>query len=83
MNHLYILTFCYSALTDVDARVDVWALGCTMYCLAFGRSPFESAKTGVVEKLGILNGRYTVPAGGRMRNSVFGEGYLDLVKVSE
>ncbi len=27
--------------TVLDARVDVWALGCLLYCLAFGYSPFE------------------------------------------
>lgn len=26
----------------IDARVDVWSMGCVLYALAFGRSPFES-----------------------------------------
>ena len=56
----------------IDERVDTWALGCTMFCLAFGRSPFETPKEGVV-RLGILNGRYQVPAGRRMRNCTFSE----------
>ncbi|EKU20452.1 protein kinase [Nannochloropsis gaditana CCMP526] len=37
----------------VDSRVDVWAMGCLLYCLAYGRSPFESPTEGVL-RLGIL-----------------------------
>ncbi|EWM20724.1 serine threonine kinase isoform cra_a [Nannochloropsis gaditana] len=44
----------------VDSRVDVWAMGCLLYCLAYGRSPFESPTEGVL-RLGILNGRYSFP----------------------
>ena len=25
----------------IDARTDVWSLGCLLYCIAFGYSPFE------------------------------------------
>lgn len=45
----------------LDERVDVWSLGCVMFALAFGISPFESLSEGV-KKLGILNARYSVPA---------------------
>lgn len=31
----------------VDGRVDVWALGCTLYAMAFGHNPFESPTEGV------------------------------------
>lgn len=63
----------------IDERVDVWGLGCTMFCLAFGHSPFESVREGVL-RLAILNGRYTVPTGRRMRSAVFSEGYVDLIQ---
>lgn len=65
--------------TVVDERVDIWALGCTLFCLAFGRSPFESPVEGVL-RLAILNGRYTVPPGGRMKNCVFSNGFLALIQ---
>ena len=66
-------------MQQIDERVDVWALGCTLYCLAFGRSPFESAREGVL-KLAILNGSYSVPAGRRMRTCVFSEPFMSLIK---
>ena len=63
----------------IDERVDVWGLGCTLFCLAFGHSPFESTREGVL-RLAILNGRYSVPAGRRMRSVVFSEGFVALIQ---
>eukprot|EP01041_Mallomonas_annulata_P003372 gene3372-6672_t len=68
-----------SVNTTVDERVDIWGLGCTLYCLAFGRSPFETPQEGVL-RLAILNGRYTVPAGNRNRNCVFSNGFMNLIQ---
>ena len=48
------------AQISIDERVDIWGLGCTMYCLAFGWSPFESAAEGI-KRLAILNGRFSFP----------------------
>ena len=45
---------------DIDEKIDTWSLGCTAYCLAFGSSPFENAREGVL-KLAILNARYNIP----------------------
>lgn len=64
---------------SVDERVDTWGLGCTMYCLAFGRSPFETPKEGVL-RLAILNGRYSTPAGLRNKDCVFSEDYMKLIE---
>lgn len=72
----------------IDERVDIFGLGCTMYCLAFGWSPFESATEGV-KRLAILNGRYSFPNqyvtgkdGSReikMRNCTFSQKFCDLI----
>lgn len=62
----------------IDERVDVWSLGCTLYCLAFGRSPFESAKDGV-QKLAIVNGRWSAPTDRRHRECVYSAAFLKLV----
>ncbi|CAM9186828.1 unnamed protein product [Ectocarpus fasciculatus] len=63
----------------IDGKIDVWSLGCTAYCLAFGNSPFETPKEGVL-KLAILNARYSVPAKNRnMSGFVYSEGYIELV----
>jgi len=45
---------------ELDERVDSWALGCCLFCLAFGRSPFENDREGVL-RLAILNGKYQIP----------------------
>jgi serine/threonine kinase 16 len=63
----------------LDERIDVWSLGCTMFCLAFGRSPFETAKDGV-QKLAILNGRWQPPPDLRMRDCIFQSRYVSLIE---
>lgn len=63
---------------NVDERVDTWGLGCTMYCLAFGRSPFETPKEGVL-RLAILNGKYSTPPGLRFKDCVYSQEYMHLV----
>ena len=47
--------------SELTEAVDMWAVGCTMFCLSFGRSPFETSREGVL-KLAILNGKYDTPA---------------------
>lgn len=56
---------------------DVWSLGCTMFSLAFGRSPFEDG--GGVQRLGILNGRYQYPLNNSMRDCKYSAQYVQLV----
>ncbi len=46
--------------SSVDERVDVWSLGCSLFAMAAGRSPFESSRDGV-QRLAILNARYAYP----------------------
>lgn len=65
---------------SIDERVDIWGLGCTLYCLAFGRSPFESRREGVL-RLAILNGKFTFPSGNRMRDAIFSDSFCNLISM--
>ena len=65
--------------SEMCIRDSSWGLGCCMFCIAFGSSPFENTRDGVL-KLAILNGRYGVPNHNRHRDCVFSEGYVHLVR---
>ncbi|QNP95787.1 kinase-like domain-containing protein [Yarrowia lipolytica] len=49
---------------NIDERVDVWSLGCTIYTLMYFTSPFEhqTNETGASLNLAIMNGHFTMPA---------------------
>lgn len=64
---------------NIDERIDIWSLGCTAYCLAFGNSPFESPREGVL-RLAILNGKYKTPAPLRNRDCAFSQRFMDLIQ---
>jgi serine/threonine kinase 16 len=64
----------------IDEKIDTWSLGCTAYCLAFGNSPFESAREGVL-KLAILNARYNVPEHNmNVCGVTYSSGYIALIQ---
>ena len=46
--------------TTIDAKTDVWSLGCLLYTMMFGRSPFEFGPSGSFERLAVMNGTYYV-----------------------
>lgn len=64
--------------STVDERVDVWGLGCTMYCIAFGYSPFETPREGL-SKLAILNANYKFPNGNKNKDCVYSSDYTTLI----
>ncbi|XP_055849819.1 cyclin-G-associated kinase [Episyrphus balteatus] len=44
----------------IGPKLDIWALGCVLYCLCFQKHPFEDSA-----KLRITNGNYTMPSDSR------------------
>nr|GEY84133.1 serine/threonine-protein kinase 16 [Tanacetum cinerariifolium] len=50
---------------DIDERTDVWSLGCTLFAIMYGASPFEYAlgESGGSLQLAIINGQIKWPAG--------------------
>jgi serine/threonine kinase 16 len=69
---------CTPSEITIDERVDVWGLGCTLFCMAFGRSPFETPREGVL-RLAIINGAYNFPERNKHRNIVFSPGITTLI----
>ncbi|KAI3991816.1 hypothetical protein MKX01_038214 [Papaver californicum] len=51
--------------TDIDERTDIWSLGCTLYAIMYGMSPFEYAlgESGGSLQLAIMNAQVKWPAG--------------------
>jgi len=52
----------------IDEKVDIWSLGCTLFCAIYGHSPFELAteESGGSLALAVCSGTYVFPAEGRL-----------------
>lgn len=63
--------------SSIDERVDIWSLGCTLFALMYGTSPFElqSAESGASLNLAILNGQYKFPD-----SPAYSEGLKNIVR---
>ncbi|OAV91744.1 NAK protein kinase [Puccinia triticina 1-1 BBBD Race 1] len=49
---------------ELTEAVDIWSLGCVLYCLAYGHSPFETTDTveqGGSMALAVMNGSWKFP----------------------
>ncbi|KAM6504184.1 other/NAK protein kinase [Amanita muscaria] len=63
--------------TTLDEKVDIWSLGCTLYALAYSRSPFETTQTteqGGSIAMAVLNAQYKHPD-----TSKYSQGLRDLI----
>ncbi|KAI4340171.1 hypothetical protein MLD38_025034 [Melastoma candidum] len=50
---------------DIDERTDIWSVGCTLYAIMYGVSPFEYAlgESGGSLQLAIMNAQIKWPVG--------------------
>lgn len=62
---------------EISESVDIWSLGCLLYALAYGASPFEASVTehGGSIALAVMNGRFSFPP-----NDPYSQGFRELIR---
>ncbi|GAA5853877.1 hypothetical protein JCM5353_003719 [Sporobolomyces roseus] len=64
---------------SLTSAVDIWSLGCTLYCMAYSTSPFETSQEsshGGSIAMAVLNGKYSFPTS----EGSYSEGLKEIVK---
>ncbi|KAI8096776.1 kinase-like domain-containing protein [Halteromyces radiatus] len=66
--------------TTLDEKVDIWSLGCTLYCMAYGQSPFEAGmnEQGGSIALAVLNGQFRFPSDPEL-DQLYSQAVKDLI----
>ncbi|KAI8374433.1 kinase-like domain-containing protein [Radiomyces spectabilis] len=64
--------------TTLDEKVDIWSLGCTLYAVAYGQSPFENYDQGGSISLAVLNGQFRFPSDSQLAN-LYSQEFKDLI----
>lgn len=60
--------------SELNEKVDVWSLGCTLFAMAYGHSPFETEGGNVT--MAVRSGNYKFPD----KDRGYSQGFRDLIK---